>query len=446
MNSIFYSGIILIIKFNIRQKINNICNRTFKALVITQAGYLLSSQKDSKTPFKWVPPTPSSPPSLPPVKPFSSLTTIPPFSYLITHSEASTSQEASEALRLIELSCDNFKLLSPSMKDNKQVVLAAVTQDGLLLGLVSTALRNNREIALAAVLQDADAYDYVGDTLRNNPEILRIVRGTGKLSPFDIDTISQRIDELAQNENSTIGLFASEQLLKDGIVDSKKIQNFLTVLRKKAKEGIYFTEPESSSLSGGTCSAMSLTFIHELLSNKKPITNITEFKSALRELSSKATTKDCITKSCPSLRDLQMSFNSIRIAPQDRPKNLDFSKHKIESLAKIYGFSIKTTSQSIAIRDDQAKTIFKEEMEKLPKGIYLLRALNKADNEKLESFGHSLLFIKAEDFIGLYDPSVGMKIASPKRLDDFIQNTVLFSLKRYALHEARFYEIEQSTS
>ncbi|MES2199946.1 MAG: DUF4116 domain-containing protein, partial [Chlamydiota bacterium] len=326
--------------------------------------------------------------------------------------------------------------------DDKDIVLAAVTQNGEALKFASLALRNNREIALAAVLQDADAYNYVGDTLQNDPEIIRIVRGSGKLLPFDMDTISIGIDDLIQDENITIGLFASEQILKDGAVDTKKVQDFLTVLRKKAKDGIYFTDSEFSSLSGGTCSAMALTFAHELLFNKKPITNLEDLKKALNQLASKPTEKDCITKSCPSLRDLQMAFNTIKVSSQDKSKGIDFSKHKIESLAQVYQFSIKTTSQPIIIRSDQAKTIFKEEVEKLPKGIYLLRALNTANNEKLENFGHSLLFFKANDFIGLYDPSVGMTITSPKGLDDFIQNTVLFSLKRYALQEARFYGLE----
>jgi hypothetical protein len=183
---------------------------------------------------------------------------------------------------------------------------------------------------------------------------------------------------------------------------------------------------------------MALTLAHELL----PIANLSELKVAFKNLSSKTKTLDCITKSCPALRDLQMAFNAIRI--QDKQKNLDFSKHKIESLAQIYQFSIKTTSEAIVIRSPEAKTVFKEKIEKLPKGAFLLRALNKSDNDKLENFGHSLLFNKAEDFIGLYDPSIGMTIASPLYLDNFIKNSILFSLKRYFLHEARFYELKKT--
>lgn len=34
-----------------------------------------------------------------------------------------------------------------------------------------------------------------------------------------------------------------------------------------------------------------------------------------------------------------------------------------------------------------------------------------------------------------------MKLTQPKHLEDFIQDTMLFSLKCYVLHEACFYEL-----
>jgi hypothetical protein len=101
----------------------------------------------------------------------------------------------------------------------------------------------------------------------------------------------------------------------------------------------------------------------------------------------------------------------------------------------------KRGSHEIVQSRGDAPSKFKEQIQKLPEGVYLLRALNNSDNEKLENFGHSLVFFKGSDFIGLYDPSVGMKIAQPQQLDAFIQDTVLFSLRRYALHTARFYEL-----
>ena len=309
-------------------------------------------------------------------------------------------------------------------------------------------MRNNRGVVLAALRQDADAYQYVGESLRNDPEVLRLVRGTVRggshLASLSPESLHAGIDQAKTSTEATTGLFAADQTYRDGSVDLTKVQALLSILRQRKKEGIEFAKPDSASLHGGTCSAMSFTFAHELLSrgNAKTLAGL---EAALESLSANESVKGCVTQSCPDLRNLQMAFNAIRISPQHKTQNLDFSKLKIESLAQAYQLSIGATSESCTIRAGDAPSKFKEQIQKLPEGVYLLRALNTSDNEKLENFGHSLVFFKGTDFIGLYDPSVGMKIAQPQQLDAFIQDTVLFSLRRYSLDTARFYELLSST-
>lgn len=43
----------------------------------------------------------------------------------------------------------------------------------------------------------------------------------------------------------------------------------------------------------------------------------------------------------------------------------------------------------------------------LPEGIYLLRIIKPAQNEKLEQYGHSTIYIKENDYKVFYDPNYG---------------------------------------
>jgi hypothetical protein len=411
----------------------------------------------------------------------------------INLSKLSPRMQNNEKVVLAAVQQDGLALqfASKEMQNNGKVVLVAVQQDGLALQFASKEMQNNGKVVLAALRQDADAYKYVGESLRSDPDVLRIVREFEPLPPFSVESIREGIEDLLlrivrgfeplpsisvesiregvedlllrivrgfeplpsfsvesirggiedllMNGDSTIGLFSSEQIHKDGAVDLQEVKMLLSNLKVKAKEGIYFTDPESNNLNGGTCSAMTSMLINEIFPQK--IRTLQELEEALKKISTKSSLQRCITQSCESARDLQMAFNAIRISPNHKGSRLDFSKHKIESLAGVYQMSIGKTSEPLKIRSIQAPDNFKQVIDKLPEGIYWLRAINKADNEKLENFGHSLMFIKGKDFLGLYDPSVGMKIASLRNAEGFIKDAVLFSLRRYVLHEARFYEI-----
>ena len=56
--------------------------------------------------------------------------------------------------------------------NDREIVLAAVKQNGSVLNSVSEELRNDREIVLAAVSQDGNALEYASEKLRNDREIV----------------------------------------------------------------------------------------------------------------------------------------------------------------------------------------------------------------------------------------------------------------------------------
>ena len=66
--------------------------------------------------------------------------------------------------------------VSNELKNDHEIVMAAVTKSGCSLEASSNELRNNREIVMAAVKQDEYAIKYASDELKNDQEIIQLQR------------------------------------------------------------------------------------------------------------------------------------------------------------------------------------------------------------------------------------------------------------------------------
>ena len=67
-----------------------------------------------------------------------------------------------------------LEIASERLKDDQDVVLAAVKKDGHTLDLASERLRNNKDIVLAAMqsrIRPKDMSEFVPDALRDDPDI-----------------------------------------------------------------------------------------------------------------------------------------------------------------------------------------------------------------------------------------------------------------------------------
>jgi hypothetical protein len=58
------------------------------------------------------------------------------------------------------------------LKNDREIVLAAVTQNSLALKFTSDELKNDHEIVVAAVNQNARAFQYASDEMKNDREIV----------------------------------------------------------------------------------------------------------------------------------------------------------------------------------------------------------------------------------------------------------------------------------
>jgi hypothetical protein len=63
---------------------------------------------------------------------------------------------------------------STRLRDNEQIVLAAVKQNGLALQFASHELKNDIKIVLEAMKSNRDAFQFASETLKNDQEILAL--------------------------------------------------------------------------------------------------------------------------------------------------------------------------------------------------------------------------------------------------------------------------------
>lgn len=64
---------------------------------------------------------------------------------------------------------------SKEMRDDKQAVLEAVKNKGIIVKYASTRLKNDIDIGVAAMTQNPKSYAFLGDALKQNQQILEIL-------------------------------------------------------------------------------------------------------------------------------------------------------------------------------------------------------------------------------------------------------------------------------
>ena len=67
-----------------------------------------------------------------------------------------------------------LKFASANLKGDKELVLAAVAQKGVVLRYASEDLKGDKELVLAAVMQDGYALDYASEDLKCHKEVVLV--------------------------------------------------------------------------------------------------------------------------------------------------------------------------------------------------------------------------------------------------------------------------------
>jgi len=234
-------------------------------------------------------------------------------------------------------------------------------------------------------------------------------------------------------------LFRGRQKGCNGFVSRADANIVLERLDKNKPSCIRFNRNTiTNSIEGGTCSAMSLEFLATYFKIKEACPVDADYRSymlqKLRESGSK------FASSSQEMRDRQSAYNTIEVSKLS--EDIDYAKNKMQSLANYHGFKIDWSSDHIdtTLCRDVTST-----MDHLPDGAFLIRILKPANNEKLEEYGHSLVYIKEDGLRLFYDPNFGLKAFDPSDHVSFLLKNFSTYFRKYQLKNGRFYHIQPNT-
>jgi predicted methyltransferase len=131
--------------------------------------------------------------------------------------------EGFHCVEVLFFDCDTKGLValrraSEELRNDKDIVLAAVKVEGFALQFASETLRNDKDVVLAAVKEHPDAFQFASETLRNNKGVvIAAVKQNGFVLQFASETLRNDKDVVlaAVKEHGFALQFASEALRND---------------------------------------------------------------------------------------------------------------------------------------------------------------------------------------------------------------------------------------
>ncbi len=182
-----------------------------------------------------------------------------------------------------------------------------------------------------------------------------------------------------------------------GPIESHRVQQICTQLNADRIQGVFFnTVSAEPNMCGGTCSAMTLDYIDQYLRLKAH--GKTSFESLIK-ISPRYRT------SSQEFMNHQAAFNTISKHPQENSS--DFKRDKIAAMLKLFQRRVGVCSEEIQMDAPDAGDKILKNIDVLPKGVFVVRALAYEQNVREEREGHSIAFINEEDGLFLYDPNHG---------------------------------------
>lgn len=228
-------------------------------------------------------------------------------------------------------------------------------------------------------------------------------------------------------------LFKGSQRSCNAGVTSSKVEAIRKKLEANCPEGVSFNpEKVHGIVTGGTCSAMSFSFIKKYLAiTKESPEKLVESLISLRPL---------FEGSSEKMRDRQAAFNTIEVMGD--LTDVDHSRNKIEALARYYHYHIAYASEEIVTTAPDCIERLQKELAQLPDGVYIVRILKPADNDKQEAHGHSMVYIRSKEHSFYYDPNNGAIELTHLDHAEIIYQSFKFCISTFNVSQARFYRIE----
>jgi len=183
---------------------------------------------------------------------------------------------------------------------------------------------------------------------------------------------------------------------------------------------------------GGTCSAMAFDFLARYLDECADSTDAHFCLAKVKEFAPYYKTNNTTFVS------KQAAYNAVKLKPGCYADEYDdeFKWDKMQTLARYHNFALIPATRSISRYEIKWNPEeFKQTVDELPEGAYLVRALSPCEwNEKKESYGHSMILIKGKQHGIYYDNAYGA-VDITNRVSEYVQK----KLENWWIPECRFY-------
>lgn len=236
-------------------------------------------------------------------------------------------------------------------------------------------------------------------------------------------------------------LFKREYSDNEGAQNVDESRKVFNVLVAKALSRIIFQRATIYPFDNrGTCSAMALDFLARYIQVRSQLIDEDEITAHVASFSPFYRTSNS------TFMSRQAAYNTIavsNISYDDAMHELNNDKikyRKMQSLANYHNIKLNPRTGSIPLREiESGRAEFKQKINQLPKGYYVIRALSPTNNHKLEHYGHTMILVKESGFAIFFDNASGaIKITS--ELDQDVGEHVEGVMIKWGIPEYRVYK------
>ncbi|HEY2810289.1 MAG TPA: hypothetical protein VGJ00_02720 [Rhabdochlamydiaceae bacterium] len=223
-----------------------------------------------------------------------------------------------------------------------------------------------------------------------------------------------------------------------GKVEIAKTESIRQKLNRQSPPGIRFNRDKIvGNISGGACSAMCLDFLDAFFSIKKAsLAQPHVLANRIAQLGNRFA--DCSKE----LRNRQVAFNAIEVIKG--ASHTDYTKSKVQALANFHKFAIDYSSSEIDAYLLSSEKQIEQEINSMPDGAFLLRIIKPLENEKLEEYGHTMVYIREQGLGFLYDPNFGVRVIPSSEQPKIFFQKLKECWRDWEISKARFYRLQPS--
>ncbi len=236
-------------------------------------------------------------------------------------------------------------------------------------------------------------------------------------------------------------VFAGNQVGCNRRVRYQRVKEIIKRLNATNPRGVHFNEKAIVSvLTGGTCSAMTLTFLDKCMRSVRAA--VQETRNAQEVLLAEKVAGNLEPQchcSSRSMRELQAAFNTIEIRQPDTA--VDHHRNKVAALLNFFSLKTDFCSSQIRLSTLTSSEALRLSLRALKNGFYFIRMLRPTENQKLEECGHSICYIKGGDTSMLYDPNAGVISFPTGESAEQLFANFCNSAETWGFQLARFYHV-----